>query len=330
MADTHLGFDLPLRPRIKRRRRGPDFFANYRTALQPALERKVDIVVHGGDLLYRSRVPAFLVEMSLEPLVHIAEMGIPVFLVPGNHERGNIPLHLWARHPNLHVFDRPKTFTHTISGKLLSFSGFPYRRNIISVFKEELNKTGYDRVTSDIRFLCIHQAIEGARVGIMNYTFRSGPEVINGADIPHGFAAVLSGHIHRAQLLTHSLHKKRLTAPVIYPGSVERTSFVERDEIKKYVILKVDLQGYVHVKFIPLKTRPMINLVYNVTYPDKQYLIRELKEMLSDIDPDAVVRIQIKGTSASSAEDILSAELLRRISPPTMNISLSVIQPSNI
>jgi hypothetical protein len=25
MADTHLGFDLPLRPRIKRRRRGPDF-----------------------------------------------------------------------------------------------------------------------------------------------------------------------------------------------------------------------------------------------------------------------------------------------------------------
>jgi hypothetical protein len=28
IADTHLGFDLPFRPRIKRRRRGPDFFAN--------------------------------------------------------------------------------------------------------------------------------------------------------------------------------------------------------------------------------------------------------------------------------------------------------------
>jgi hypothetical protein len=25
MTDTHLGFDLPLRPRIKRRRRSPDF-----------------------------------------------------------------------------------------------------------------------------------------------------------------------------------------------------------------------------------------------------------------------------------------------------------------
>ena len=28
IADTHLGFDLPFRPRIKRRRRGLDFFAN--------------------------------------------------------------------------------------------------------------------------------------------------------------------------------------------------------------------------------------------------------------------------------------------------------------
>ena len=29
IVDTHPGFDLPFRPRIKRRRRGPDFFANF-------------------------------------------------------------------------------------------------------------------------------------------------------------------------------------------------------------------------------------------------------------------------------------------------------------
>jgi len=37
LADTHLGFDLPSRPRVDRRRRGPDFFANTRRALGPAL-----------------------------------------------------------------------------------------------------------------------------------------------------------------------------------------------------------------------------------------------------------------------------------------------------
>ena len=57
LADTHLGLDLPLRPRVDRRRRGPDFFANTARALEPALRGEVGLVVHGGDLLYRSHRP---------------------------------------------------------------------------------------------------------------------------------------------------------------------------------------------------------------------------------------------------------------------------------
>ena len=49
IADTHLGFDLPLRPRVERRRRGPDFFANFDRALEPARRGKVDLLVHGGE-----------------------------------------------------------------------------------------------------------------------------------------------------------------------------------------------------------------------------------------------------------------------------------------
>ncbi len=50
VSDTHLGFDLPARPRVERRRRGPDFFANFERALAPALRGEADLVVHGGDL----------------------------------------------------------------------------------------------------------------------------------------------------------------------------------------------------------------------------------------------------------------------------------------
>ena len=42
LADTHLGFDFPFRPRIRRRRRGPEFFANFKKALQPALTGDID------------------------------------------------------------------------------------------------------------------------------------------------------------------------------------------------------------------------------------------------------------------------------------------------
>jgi hypothetical protein len=41
LADTHLGFDLPVNPRINRRRRGHDFLANYATALQPVTGKSI-------------------------------------------------------------------------------------------------------------------------------------------------------------------------------------------------------------------------------------------------------------------------------------------------
>ena len=64
LADSHLGFDLPARPRIARRRRGHDFQANYATALEPALAGEVDVVVHGGDVFLRSRVAPSLAYLS--------------------------------------------------------------------------------------------------------------------------------------------------------------------------------------------------------------------------------------------------------------------------
>jgi DNA repair exonuclease SbcCD nuclease subunit len=79
LADTHPGFDLPFRPRIQRRRRGFDFFENFETALKAALNAEVDCVVHGGDILYRSKVPARLVEMVFTPLKRVANKSVPVY-----------------------------------------------------------------------------------------------------------------------------------------------------------------------------------------------------------------------------------------------------------
>ena len=110
VADTHLGFDLPSRPRVERRRRGPDFFANFERALEPALRGEADAVLHGGDLLYRSRVPPQLVDAAFAPLKRVADAGMPVLFVPGNHERSHVPHALLALHPLIHVFDRPRTY----------------------------------------------------------------------------------------------------------------------------------------------------------------------------------------------------------------------------
>ena len=92
MADSHLGFDLPVNPRVERRRRGHDFLANHRRALAAAVEGEVDLVVHGGDVFHRSRVHRSLVYQAFKPMVEVAETGIPIFVVPGNQSgRGTRP-----------------------------------------------------------------------------------------------------------------------------------------------------------------------------------------------------------------------------------------------
>ena len=142
LADTHLGFDLPFRPRVERRRRGEDFFRNYHGALSHIHRQRIHAVIHGGDLLFRSRVPLPLVDRALEPLRKIADSGVKVFLVPGNHERSRIPFGIFSVHPHIHVFSRPATYFAWGEGFKLALSGFPYwKGNIRKMFPSYYYRT---------------------------------------------------------------------------------------------------------------------------------------------------------------------------------------------
>ena len=329
VADTHLGFDLPFRPRVERRRRGHDFFSNFRLALEPALRGEVDLVLHGGDLFYRSKVPPALIEMAMQPMVEVANSGVPVFIVPGNHERSRIPLHLWAGHPHINIFDRPWTFRLDVRGASVALAGFPCRRNgVRDAFRDLLRRTRYQRVDADVRLLCLHQTVEGAQVGPGDYTFRYGPDIVRGRDIPGAFAALLCGHIHRSQLLTHDLRGLPLSAPVLYPGSVERTAFAERFEEKHYVIAEFaptnDGRGRLtDVSFVPLPARPMHSIDLDVTGMGGEDVARMVREELAGLDPDSVVRFRVQGDISDEARAALGAPRLRELAPPSMNVTIS-------
>ena len=327
LADTHLGFDFTFKPRVQRRRRGEDFFKNFQTALKPALHGEVDLVVHGGDLFRRSRNPDALVEQAMAPLTQVASAGVPVFLVPGNHERSKIPLALWSVHPNLYIFQQPGTFRIEIDGLRAALSGIPFTRKVRDKFKHLVRSTGYREVPADLRLLCLHEAVEGAQVGPVDFTFRDGPDVIRGWDIPTGFAAVLSGHIHRAQHLKRDLNGAKLPAPVIYPGSVERTAFAERYEVKGYVILEFSAGGRCgnleSVEFVPLPARPMVEMQLIPGRFDVKIMERQLEERLAALDPESIVRIRILDGGDSWVRKRLTAQCLRKLAPSSMNVSLA-------
>lgn len=324
LADTHCGFDLPANPRVQRRRRGHDFQRNYLQALEPAMRGEVDLVVHGGDLFYRARIPPHVIELGLAPLVAVAARGVPVFLVPGNHERGRIPRHLWTAHPNLHIFDSPRTYWITAQGKRIALAGFPFIYSGRDRFLELVAATGHPDEPADLKLLCAHLAVEGAQVGAHNFTFRSGADVVRGADISSDFAAVLSGHIHRHQVLTQDLAGRPLAAPVLYPGSVERTSFAEREEEKGYMLLEFEADGvppgYIaDLCFIPLHARPMVQVEVRVHQRGRGAILADLRDQIGELDPQSVVRVR-QADSHGPSPLPLSAADLRALAPPEMNI----------
>src|SRR5215831_14380859 len=311
LADTHLGFDLPTRARIQRRRRGHDFLANYATALAPALAGDVDIVVHGGDVFNRSKVPTSVAWQAFEPLARVADRGIPVFVVPGNHERGRIPQIRFAQHPRIHLFDRPRTFTVDVRGTRLAVAGFPSERHDVRTqFNELLDATRWRAPDAHARILCIHQCVEGATVGPNDYTFTTAADVIRARDLPVGFCAVLSGHIHRHQVLTRDLRGGSIAAPVLYPGSIERTSVAEASEAKGY--MTVDLthdagETRLEWTFHQLPARPLVRREIHLEAVENAALEPTIRALIGDAPADAVLTIRIVGKLDDDARRVLAA-----------------------
>lgn len=328
LADSHLGFDLPLTARVHRRRRGHDFLANYVRALEPALRGEVDLVVHGGDVFHGPRPHHTLVAQAFEPLRRIADRGIPVFVVPGNHERSRIPHDRFAAHPLVHVFDGPRTFRVDVGGLRVALFGFPYeRRRVRDNFRGLVERTGWRPDEADVSLLCVHHCFEGATVGPADFTFRYAPDVIRGRDVPEGVAAVLTGHVHRHQVLTHDLTWRPLAAPVFYPGSVERTAFAEMDEPKGYLILEIEpaSERIPRWTFHPLPARPMVISTVDATGLGAAALGERVRAAIAAAPRDAVLRLRIQGRVEPPARPALHAAELRATAPLEMNVELVLV-----
>lgn len=327
LSDTHLGFDFPFRPRIKRRRRGVDFFSNFERALQKAYNREVDCVIHGGDILYRSKVPAKLVQMAFEPLIKAADLGIPVIIVPGNHERSVIPYRILAAYNNIYIFDKPETFIIERSGMKIAFAGFPYEKDIRANFRNILANTNWKNAKADGYFLCLHHCIEGASVGPRNYTFKYAGDVVKASELPGEFSAVLSGHIHRHQVLEKDLKGKSLPVKVYYSGSIERTSFAEAGEEKGCIIFDVfdsgDNKGRIESwEFIQLPARPMVRIEIDLDDKNNESAETLFKRIIPTLPDDGIITFVIKGKPSKSDLKFFKAENMRRIIPENMNYSV--------
>lgn len=297
-ADSHIGADLPVRRGGRYRRRGEDFVASFQRVLAQARDFNVDAVLHAGDLFDRSRPTAGAIAAATQPLWELAQAGIPVVIVPGNHERSALPDALLLAHPLIHVVRKPQTVVLMCRGVRLAVAGFPcIRRGVAARFEAAVEETGWRAANADVNILLVHQTFVGARCGPGNFLFRTGPDAIACGAVPTGFHYVAAGHVHRHQVLSGNSEDG---PPIVYAGSPDRISFAELGEPKGSVLVEF-AAGRAQPCFVEHAVRPMELLPLDITGLSGAAVADRVLAALNALPPDAVVQVRITGQATRRA-----------------------------
>ncbi len=315
-ADSHIGAGLPARPRHAWPRRGDDFIVSFRRVIRHAFEYNVDFAIHAGDVFDRSQPSARALTAAAEPLLELAVNGIPVVIVPGNHERSTIPSTVFLAHPNIYIAAEPRTFSFDLGGARTAVSALPcLRRDAAKTFPRALEATGWSKVQADRRILALHQTFESATCGPGNFRFRSSDDVVERSAVPQAFDYVAAGHVHRHQVLAAANGDG---PPIVYAGSPDRISFAELSEPKGCVLIEVN-DNIMTPTFLEHDVRPMSIWPVDVTGLTRGQIQGEVEQILESLPPRAIAQVRMSGCSAAgSLRSLGFTALAREVRPDVL------------
>lgn len=126
-------------------------------------------------------------------------------------------------------------------------------------------------------------------------------------------------------MLTRDLRARPLPAPVLYPGSIERTSVAEAGEAKGYLIVEIaanDGAASMDWRFVPLPARPLVRHDLQVDGLDAGQVEANVRSLVAGAPVDAVLSIRVAGDVDRSVARVLSGAFLRAIAPTTINVEI--------
>ena len=277
-ADLHIGMERHGRvdPATGLNSRVMDFLRRLSDLVQFAIAREVDLVIFAGDA-YKNRDPnsTYRREFSWR-IKELADRGIPVVLVPGNHDlpavasrASSIEAFATLKVPNVYVLEREELVQLTARrGQPVQIAAAPYPFTSELVAQEAYRGTSLDaldRLVSDKMAENIRALAQQARQQAQTPAILVGHFSVDGAElgsergimigrdvsvprstlVDPAWDYVALGHIHRYQDLNAGAQP-----PVVYSGSVERIDFGEEKEPKGWVLAEVE-RGHTTYQFIP-------------------------------------------------------------------------------
>ena len=340
-ADIHLGYETHgrLDPATGLNSRLLDFRRSFDVMVARAIDEGIDAFVFAGDA-YRTADPTPTQQkLFAEALRPLAEAGIPVLMVVGNHDHpvsfgkaSSVDI-FGVLGDGVKVYRTPTRDTvETRSGPLRVIAmPWPIRSLILSK-DEHRGKSPHEiRAFIEERYAdFIRSAAEEARrdfadipVVMVGHFSVQGAE-LSGSEraslIAHepkwsvgqlaqpGIDYVALGHIHRYQDRNREAYERGDGPPVVYSSSIERISFKEHDADKGFVLVDIEPQDgggkATRYTFVATPARRFVPIEADLTEaPDPTAAL--LAEIAQHDVADAVARVRYRvGEEQATAVDV--------------------------
>lgn len=232
--------------------------------LETAVAHEVDAVVVAGDVYDRSLPPAEAVSLLDHTLAAFSAAGVPMFLIPGNHDHpvrlrygdalfAQAGIHVRA---DVAAIDSPLILSDAHGD--VGFYGIPYlipdavmvelaaERSHESVLEAAMARIRADAAARglDRTVVAAHAFVTGGAGSESEREIRVGGVGDTPARVFRGVSYVALGHLHGPQLLSGSEDGTTLA----YSGSPLAFSFSERDHVKSVALVELDSTGGVRVE----------------------------------------------------------------------------------
>ena len=318
-ADIHFGVENygKIDPETGIHSRLLDFNAALSRCVDHAIEKDIDLFVFAGDAYKTANPTPTQQKLFLEQLLRLEKANIPTTIVVGNHDH---PMSFGKAHAldvfsslplkKMYLFDKPASVTIETKQGPVQVVGIPWptRHNllargamrfknaneiiehlaqrialIIKGFAEKLDPTipailtGHLTVSTGVFSGSEKTAVWGSDPLLMPSQLALEP-----------FNYVALGHLHRFQDLG-----KKLSAPIVYSGSLERIDFGERKDTKGYCDVKVSRDKGVapcSYDFVKTPTRPMIQVDLELK-PDEDQTEQVLAQLKMQNLDNAIVKV---------------------------------------
>ena len=315
LADLHLGIENygRINPATGLHSRLHDYLDRLDEAISMAITEQVHLVLIAGDI-YKNRAPNPTHQREFARRIHrLRSASIPVFILTGNHD---ISPALGRAHSveifdalgvdGVTIADRAKLFVVDTPAGKLQIIALPWITRHTLMTQEMMRGASFAAIEQEMRrrveqfiedsarkldrtlpaLIAFHGSLDGAQLGTER-AMTLGQEMVLPRSLlaQPGVAYVAMGHIHKHQLLYHD-------PPMVYPGSLDRVDFGERDDPKGCVLVTIE-HGRAHWEFRPLAARPFVSIEKDVRGSSDP--LGQLRTLIARHNlQEAVVRVELR------------------------------------